>query len=92
MGATGRLGVSSSGFRNQVEGWTSLMIVLLLTSGTQLVMLGMIGEYVWRSLEQTRRRPLFVVEKLIEQPEQSPNADRSLAEDRQDYLEAGALR
>lgn len=48
-----------------VEGWTSLMIVLLLASGTQLTVLGLIGEYVWRGLEQTRNRPLFVVEQVI---------------------------
>lgn len=50
----------------QVEGWASLMVVLLLTTGAQLVMLGVIGEYLWRNLEQTRHRPLFVVERIIE--------------------------
>jgi dolichol-phosphate mannosyltransferase len=52
-----------------VEGWSSLMVVLLLTAGTQLIILGLIGEYIWRALEQTRSRPLFVVESVIGAPE-----------------------
>jgi glycosyltransferase involved in cell wall biosynthesis len=47
------------------EGWTSLMVVLLLVSGTQLVMLGILGEYVWRNLDETRRRPLFLVSETV---------------------------
>ncbi len=49
----------------QVQGWTALMIVLLLVSGTQLIILGVIGEYLWRNLDATRKRPLFLVEKIL---------------------------
>lgn len=52
-----------SGF--EVHGWASLMIVLLVVAGVQLMMIGILGEYVWRSLEETRRRPRFVVERFI---------------------------
>lgn len=54
-----------------VEGWTSIMIVLLIASGTQLIILGMIGEYIWRALEQTRSRPLFIVDRVITKRVQS---------------------
>jgi glycosyltransferase involved in cell wall biosynthesis len=47
------------------EGWTSLMVVVLLVSGTQLVMLGTLGEYVWRNLDETRRRPVFLVGEAV---------------------------
>ena len=47
------------------EGWTSLMVVLLLVSGTQLVMLGVLGEYVWRNLDESRRRPVFLVGEVV---------------------------
>jgi len=47
------------------EGWTSLMVVVLLVSGTQLLMLGILGEYVWRNLDETRRRPLFLVSETV---------------------------
>ncbi len=45
------------------SGWASLMIVLLVTSAFQLLSLGVIGEYIWRNLEVSRRRPSFVIEK-----------------------------
>lgn len=48
-----------------VAGWTTLMAVVLLTSGTQLLILGIIGEYLWRNLDATRRRPLFAVESTV---------------------------
>ncbi len=50
----------------QVEGWTSLMVVLLLTSGVQLLMTGILGEYLWRNLEEARKRPQVVVEQIVE--------------------------
>ena len=46
-----------------VEGWASVMVVLLLMSGTQMVMLGILGEYLWRTLEESRGRPRYLVEK-----------------------------
>ncbi len=50
----------------QVEGWASLMIVLLVVSGIQLTILGILGEYLWRNLDQARKRPIFVIEKILE--------------------------
>ena len=34
-------------------GWASLMIVILIIGGIQMIMLGIIGEYLWRTLSQT---------------------------------------
>jgi dolichol-phosphate mannosyltransferase len=51
-----------------VPGWTSLMVVLLLVSGVQMLMTGILGEYLWRNLEETRRRPRFIIEKVVESP------------------------
>ncbi len=48
-----------------VEGWTSLMVVLLFVSGLQLLMLGIIGEYLWRNFDQTRRRPVYIVSDTL---------------------------
>ncbi|HRL14154.1 MAG TPA: glycosyltransferase family 2 protein [Aggregatilineales bacterium] len=53
----------------EAEGWASLMVAVLLLSGVQLMMLGILGEYLWRNLDETRKRPRFVVETVIEQPE-----------------------
>lgn len=57
-----------------VAGWTSLMIVILLVTGVQLLMMGIFGEYLWRSLDQSRGRPPFIVEREIEQ---TPDEDAS---------------
>jgi glycosyltransferase involved in cell wall biosynthesis len=43
------------------QGWAPIMIVILLLSGLIMVMLGVIGEYVWRINEEVRKRPNYVV-------------------------------
>lgn len=45
-----------------VEGWSSLIVVCLLLGGIQMIMLGILGEYLWRALDESRKRPLFFVE------------------------------
>jgi len=45
-----------------VEGWSSLMVVILTLCGIQMVMLGVLGEYLWRTLDEARQRPLFIIE------------------------------
>ena len=52
-------------WHTQVPGWTSLMVVVLIVSGTQLTMLGVLGEYLWRTLEAARNRPPFVVDQTV---------------------------
>lgn len=46
-------------------GWPSLMTVILLTSGLQLSVLAILGQYLLRTLEQTRGRPSYVVARRI---------------------------
>jgi dolichol-phosphate mannosyltransferase len=53
-----------------VEGWAPTMISILGLSGVQLVMLGIIGEYLWRNYHETRKRPNFVVDSVLEAPEE----------------------
>jgi len=48
-----------------IEGWASLMVVVLLVTGTQLVLLGILGEYLWRNLDETRRRPLYLIDQMV---------------------------
>jgi polyisoprenyl-phosphate glycosyltransferase len=47
-----------------IRGWPSLMAAILFLGGAQLVTLGVIGEYVWRVAEDTKRRPLYLVRDL----------------------------
>ena len=54
------------GWEIPLEGWTPTMIVILLLGGTQLIMLGIIGECIWRSYNETRKLPNFVVETRLD--------------------------
>lgn len=49
----------------QPEGWTSLMVVLLVVSGVQLFIMGILGEYLWRTLDVARHRPQYVIEQVL---------------------------
>lgn len=49
-----------------VPGFTTIVSLIALTSGIQMMMLGILGEYLWRTLDATRRRPPFIVERIIE--------------------------
>jgi dolichol-phosphate mannosyltransferase len=43
------------------SGWAPIMILILLIGGMIMVMLGVIGEYIWRINEEVRKRPNYVV-------------------------------
>jgi len=48
-----------------VAGWTSLMTAILLLGSVQLIMLGVVGEYVGRLYLESKGRPLFVIEEIV---------------------------
>ena len=52
-------------FSKAIEGWASLMVVLLLVSGVQLLMLVILGEYLWRSFDESRKRPPFIIKNMM---------------------------
>ncbi len=52
--------------RIPTAGWAPLMIVILILSGIQMLMLGVIGEYLWRTLDQVRSRPAYIIEKIYD--------------------------
>jgi polyisoprenyl-phosphate glycosyltransferase len=49
-----------------VEGWTSVIVLLLLIGGAQLVGLGVIGQYVGRIYDEAKGRPLYVVSEVVD--------------------------
>jgi glycosyltransferase involved in cell wall biosynthesis len=52
-------------YSKAIEGWSSLMVVLLLVSGVQMIMLGVLGEYLWRNFDESRKRPPFIVKNVL---------------------------
>jgi glycosyltransferase involved in cell wall biosynthesis len=44
------------------EGWSSLMVAVMVIGGLQMLMMGILGEYLWRALDEARRRPRYTVE------------------------------
>ncbi|MBI1920705.1 MAG: glycosyltransferase [Geobacter sp.] len=51
----------------EVKGWTPLMILLAFTAGIQMTMLGVLGEYLWRTLDESRKRPSYVIDAVFGQ-------------------------
>jgi glycosyltransferase involved in cell wall biosynthesis len=55
-----------------VTGWTTIMIAVAFGSSAQLLMTGVLGEYVGRIYEEVKRRPLYVVAERLNLPEEAP--------------------
>jgi dolichol-phosphate mannosyltransferase len=66
-----------------VEGWTALMIVIIFLGGVQMIMLGVLGEYLWRILDQSRRRPPYVIDKVFDSTlQETPSKDTTSLENK----------
>ena len=51
-------------FSGTVPGWTSLTLLVVMISSFQLLVLGLIGEYVGRTYIQSKNRPLFLISAI----------------------------
>jgi len=51
---------------NPVKGWSPLMIMVLVIGGFQMIMLGIMGEYLWRTLAQVRRRDMYLIDAIYQ--------------------------
>lgn len=55
----------------EVKGYVPIIVALAFNSGLQMAMLGVLGEYLWRTLDEVRRRPQFVIDEIYQEPKQT---------------------
>ena len=49
-----------------IKGWTPIVLLVLFLGGMQMLMIGVIGEYLWRVLAQVRNNPPYIIEERLE--------------------------
>lgn len=59
-------------FNTFVQGWASLMVVMLFLNGILFFILGIFGQYIARIYDETRQRPLYVVRETVGFDEEKP--------------------
>lgn len=57
----------------QVEGWTGIMVSLWFMFGCLLFAIGMIGVYVAKTFEETKRRPIYIVDQVLTHDDLKPD-------------------
>jgi glycosyltransferase involved in cell wall biosynthesis len=55
-------------FRQTVQGWTAIVIIIAIFASVQLLMIGILGEYIGRIYEEVKRRPLYIVSDTVNLP------------------------
>ena len=53
-------------YHDLASGWPALMSILMIGFGITNISLGIIAEYLWRTLDASRKRPVFIIDKIIE--------------------------
>jgi polyisoprenyl-phosphate glycosyltransferase len=53
-------------FHDLASGWPALMSILTIGFGITNISLGIIAEYLWRTLDASRKRPVFIIDKIVE--------------------------
>lgn len=53
-------------FDDLMSGWPALLSILMIGFGITNISLGVIAEYLWRTLDASRKRPVFIIDEIIE--------------------------
>lgn len=49
-----------------IQGWTTIISVITFLLGIIMMMLGIIGEYLWRILDESRKRPSYIIDEIFD--------------------------
>jgi dolichol-phosphate mannosyltransferase len=49
-----------------IQGWTTIVALITFLLGMIMIMLGIIGEYLWRILDESRKRPSFIIDEVYQ--------------------------
>lgn len=60
-------------FHATVPGWTTVIVLVSLLAAVQLIMTGILGEYIGRIYEQVKKRPLYVVAERLNCADEAAN-------------------
>ena len=63
--------------RTAPSGYPSLFVAVVVIGGIQMIMLGILGEYMWRTLNEARRRPQYLIESITGEVPEKPAARRT---------------
>ena len=47
-----------------IQGWTSLMLIVVVLGAVQMFVLALMGEYIGRLYNEAKRRPLYIVQEV----------------------------
>jgi dolichol-phosphate mannosyltransferase len=53
-------------YNDLASGWPMLISVITIGFGITNISLGIIAEYLWRTLDSTRKRPVFIIDDIID--------------------------
>ncbi len=53
-------------FDDLASGWPALLSILMIGFGITNISLGIIAEYLWRTLDASRKRPVFIIDEIID--------------------------
>ncbi len=53
-------------YHDLASGWPALVSILMIGFGITNISLGIIAEYLWRTLDASRKRPVFIIDKIVE--------------------------
>jgi hypothetical protein len=61
-------------YKNPVDGWPTIVTVLLFFSGINLMSLGVVGEYIAGIFDEVKGRPLYIVRQAVGQAFKNPKS------------------